>query len=52
VRIDVQRFANREQVMAALKQGELDLLGTSNSFELADPDFVLSRLTPTISRCW
>jgi two-component system sensor histidine kinase EvgS len=43
VRIDVQRFANREQVMAALKQGELDLLGTSNSFELADPDFVLSR---------
>ncbi|AVX88565.1 hybrid sensor histidine kinase/response regulator [Pseudomonas koreensis] len=43
VRIDVQRFANREQVMAALKYGELDLLGTSNSFELADPDFVLSR---------
>ncbi|MGP6462618.1 transporter substrate-binding domain-containing protein [Pseudomonas parakoreensis] len=43
VRIDVQRFANREQVMAALKHGELDLLGTSNSFELADPDFVLSR---------
>ncbi|RVD74928.1 transporter substrate-binding domain-containing protein [Pseudomonas koreensis] len=43
VRIDVQRYANREEVMAALKRGELDLLGTSNSFELADPDFVLSR---------
>jgi two-component system sensor histidine kinase EvgS len=43
VRIDVQRFANRDAVMAALKRGELDLLGTSNSFELVDPDFILSR---------
>ncbi|WP_025110414.1 transporter substrate-binding domain-containing protein [Pseudomonas sp. H1h] len=43
VRIVVQRYANRDAVMAALKRGELDLLGTSNNFELADPDFRLSR---------
>ncbi len=43
VRIEVQRFANRDAVMAALKHGDLDLLGTSNSFEAADPDFILSR---------
>ncbi|MBC3776937.1 transporter substrate-binding domain-containing protein [Pseudomonas sp. SWRI99] len=43
VRIDVRRFADRPALMAALKRGELDLLGTSNRFEIADPDFVLSR---------
>ncbi|MDT3312001.1 transporter substrate-binding domain-containing protein [Pseudomonas sp. rhizo66] len=43
VRIEVHRFANRDTVMAALKRGDLDLLGTSNSFETADPDFILSR---------
>ncbi|MFI8223775.1 transporter substrate-binding domain-containing protein [Pseudomonas sp. NPDC085632] len=43
VRIEVQRFANRDAVMAALKRGDLDLLGTSNSFEAADPEFILSR---------
>ncbi|WP_338801319.1 transporter substrate-binding domain-containing protein [Pseudomonas sp. RSB 5.4] len=43
VRIDVRRFTHRDEVMAALKRGELDLLGTSNNFELADPDFMLSR---------
>ncbi|KAE9648652.1 transporter substrate-binding domain-containing protein [Pseudomonas sp. PB106] len=43
VRIEVRRFSNREAVMAALKDGELDLLGTSNHFETADPEIVLSR---------
>ncbi|OOH81225.1 hybrid sensor histidine kinase/response regulator [Pseudomonas koreensis] len=43
VRIEVQRFANRDAVMAALKRGDLDLLGTSNSFEAADPALILSR---------
>ncbi|WP_179353340.1 transporter substrate-binding domain-containing protein [Pseudomonas fluorescens] len=43
VRIEVQRYANRDAVMSALKRGELDLLGTSNNFELADADFILSR---------
>lgn len=43
VRIQVQRYANRDDAMAALKRGELELLGTSNSFEVADPAFILSR---------
>jgi two-component system sensor histidine kinase EvgS len=43
VRIEVQRFSNRQAVIAALKDGELDLLGTSNQFETADPEIVLSR---------
>lgn len=43
VRIQVQRYANRDAAMAALKHGEVELLGTSNSFELADPAFILSR---------
>jgi two-component system sensor histidine kinase EvgS len=43
VRIQIQRYANRDAAMAALKHGEVELLGTSNSFELADPAFILSR---------
>ena len=43
LRIEVRRFANREALMAALKSGDLDVLGTSNSFEIADPAIVLSR---------
>ncbi|WP_434711335.1 transporter substrate-binding domain-containing protein [Pseudomonas sp. R1-1] len=43
IRIEVRRFADREAVMAALRRGEVDLLGTSNSFEIGDPAFVLSR---------
>ncbi|MFJ7313597.1 transporter substrate-binding domain-containing protein [Pseudomonas sp. NPDC098747] len=43
LRIEVRRFANRDAVMAALKSGDLDVLGTSNSFEIADPAIVLSR---------
>lgn len=43
VRIEVQRFTHRDALMSALKRGELDLLGTSNNFELADADFILSR---------
>ncbi|BBP69955.1 two-component system sensor histidine kinase/response regulator [Pseudomonas sp. Seg1] len=41
--IEVRRYANRDLAMAALKRGDLELLGTSNSFETADPAFVLSR---------
>lgn len=43
VRIEVRRYADREALMSALKRADLDLLGTSNSFETADPDIVLSR---------
>lgn len=43
ITMEVRRYANRDAVMAALKRGDLDLLGTSNQFEIADPDFMLSR---------
>ncbi|MFJ2710380.1 transporter substrate-binding domain-containing protein [Pseudomonas sp. NPDC087346] len=42
-RIEVRRYSGREEVIAALKRGDLDLLGTSNSFEIADPELILSR---------
>lgn len=38
VRIEVLRYGTRESAMAALKRKDLDLLGTSNSFEAADPE--------------
>ena len=43
IRIEVRRFADRPALMAALKRADVELLGTSNSFEAADPAFVLSR---------
>ena len=43
MRVEVLRYANREAAITALKRGELDVLGTSNNFELADPELVLSR---------
>jgi two-component system sensor histidine kinase EvgS len=42
VQIKVLRYVTREAAMEALKYGELDLLGTSNNFEAADPDLILS----------
>ncbi|MGE8186589.1 transporter substrate-binding domain-containing protein [Pseudomonas sp. NPDC086278] len=42
VRIDVLRYDTRATAMNALKQGELDMLGTSNNFEAADPQVILS----------
>lgn len=43
VKIDVLRYATRKAAMAALKRHELDLLGTSNNFEAADPALTRSR---------
>ncbi|WP_445179026.1 ATP-binding protein [Pseudomonas sp. McL0111] len=42
-RIEVRRYSGRDEVIAALKHGDLDLLGTSNSFEIANPELILSR---------
>lgn len=42
VQIEVLRYVTREAAMEALRFGELDLLGTSNNFELADPELILS----------
>ncbi|WP_375538957.1 transporter substrate-binding domain-containing protein [Pseudomonas frederiksbergensis] len=43
VKVEVRRYGTRENAMAALKHDELDLLGTSNNFEVADPDLIRSR---------
>jgi len=43
VGIEVWCYPDRESAMAALKAGELDLLGTSNNYEIADPQLMLSR---------
>lgn len=43
MRVEVLRYANRDAAITALKQGEIDVLGTSNNFERADPELVLSR---------
>lgn len=40
--ISVLRFGSREAAMAALTEGQIDLLGTANGFEARDPDIVLS----------
>ncbi|MEG0859636.1 MAG: transporter substrate-binding domain-containing protein [Pseudomonas sp.] len=40
--VKVRRFADREQAIAALHAGKIDLLGSSNAFEAADAQLVLS----------
>lgn len=42
VHIDVRRYASRPLAMAALKRGELDLLGSANGFEAGDSALALS----------
>ncbi|MHC8318556.1 transporter substrate-binding domain-containing protein [Pseudomonas sp. LB3P31] len=42
VRIEVRRYPSRADVVHAVKQGEVDLLGTSNDFEAADPQLIMS----------
>jgi two-component system sensor histidine kinase EvgS len=40
--IKVQRFSSRGAAIEALKNGEVDLLGTANGFEASNADIVLS----------
>ncbi len=40
--VQVRRFASRADVIEALKRGEVDLLGTANSYEQADHDLLMS----------
>lgn len=42
VQVEVRRYVTRADAIAALKLGEIDLLSTSNAFEAADADVVLS----------
>jgi len=43
IRVEVQRYDSRQAVIAALKQGEIDLLGAANGFEAVDPQLAMSR---------
>jgi len=42
VRVEVRRYASRSDVLAALKRGEVDLVGTANGYEADDPQLALS----------
>ena len=42
VSIKVQRFASRDAAIKALEEGRIDLLGTSNGFEAANQNLLLS----------
>lgn len=42
IKVEVTRYESREAVINALKQGEVDLLGTSNNFEAADRQLLMS----------
>ncbi|SDZ66946.1 transporter substrate-binding domain-containing protein [Pseudomonas sp. NFIX28] len=42
VQVQVRRFPSRTDVIRALKDGEIDLLGTANGFEETDPELVMS----------
>ena len=42
VPITVRRYDSRSQVIDALKKGEIDLLGTANGYEAADPALTAS----------
>ncbi|RON07337.1 hybrid sensor histidine kinase/response regulator [Pseudomonas brassicacearum] len=43
IKVEVKRYPSRGAVIAALKQGNVDLLGTANDFEAADPQLLMSR---------
>ncbi|MGB6215069.1 transporter substrate-binding domain-containing protein [Pseudomonas mandelii] len=42
IQIEIRRFDSRAKVVEALKNKELDLLGTANCFEEIDPDLFMS----------
>ena len=42
VEVGVRRYNSRQEVITALKQGQIDFLGTANGYEAADPQLVLS----------
>ncbi len=43
ITIQVQCYEHRDQVIAALKRGEVDFVGSANGYEAADPQLTLSR---------
>jgi two-component system sensor histidine kinase EvgS len=43
LQVSVLRYRTREQALQALQKGEIDLLGTSNGFEVANANLTLSQ---------
>lgn len=43
ITVEVRRYDTRDEVIEALKQGQVDFLGSANGYEAADPQLVLSR---------
>ncbi|WP_411385199.1 ATP-binding protein [Pseudomonas sp. MPB03] len=43
IKVQVQRYPSRAESLQALRGGEIDLLGTANGFEAADPDLAMSQ---------
>ncbi|MBJ9977237.1 transporter substrate-binding domain-containing protein [Pseudomonas sp. S75] len=43
VPVQVLHFTSRQRAVQALKSGQIDLLGSANGYEAADPDITLSR---------
>jgi len=43
IAVQVHRYENRDDLIAALKRGEVDFLGSANGYEAADPQLALSR---------
>ncbi|MFL1389682.1 transporter substrate-binding domain-containing protein [Pseudomonas tritici] len=41
--IEVRRYDTRDEVIEALKRGEVDLVGSANGYEAADKELILSR---------
>ena len=42
IQVQVRRYPSRADVIRALKEGEVDLLGTANGFEAVDSELVMS----------
>ncbi|RON65977.1 hybrid sensor histidine kinase/response regulator [Pseudomonas fluorescens] len=42
VNVEVRRYASRGDLLAALKSGQIDMIGTANGFEAADPQLAIS----------
>ncbi|NMZ32844.1 transporter substrate-binding domain-containing protein [Pseudomonas proteolytica] len=40
--VEVRRYASRTDVVAALRRGEIDIIGTANGFEAADRELAIS----------
>ncbi len=43
LRVDVVRYPSRQQAIAALRNGEIDVLGSANIYDVRDADLVLSQ---------